>query len=78
MGFEKGEGKMNARTIPAIQHEKVCFRLFKMPCCGQMLCWINPRLPNCCPECGSKIFSRMKEDGVTLIFDEDAWLKYHS
>jgi len=22
------------------------FRLILMPCCGQMLCWVNPRLPN--------------------------------
>jgi hypothetical protein len=23
----------------------VKFRLIQMPCCGQMLCWVNPRLP---------------------------------
>jgi hypothetical protein len=22
------------------------FRLIVMPCCGQLLCWVNPRLPN--------------------------------
>jgi hypothetical protein len=22
------------------------FRLIQMPCCGQLLCWVNPRLPN--------------------------------
>jgi len=22
------------------------FRFIQMPCCGQMLCWVNPRLPN--------------------------------
>jgi hypothetical protein len=25
-------------------------RLISMPCCGQMLCWVNPRLPNYCPK----------------------------
>lgn len=25
------------------------FRLIEMPCCAQVLCWVNPRLPNHCP-----------------------------
>jgi len=35
-------------------HSKVRahFRLIEMPCCAQVLCWVNPRLPNHCPECG--------------------------
>ena len=33
------------------------FRVLLMPCCGQMLCWVNPRLPNYCPECGKFIYA---------------------
>jgi hypothetical protein len=33
--------------------ERVIFRLMRMPCCGHMLCWVNPRRPNYCPECGT-------------------------
>jgi hypothetical protein len=31
--------------------ERAHFRLIQMSCCGQLLCWVNPRLPNHCPEC---------------------------
>jgi hypothetical protein len=37
--------------------EVVHFRLFQMPCCGHQLCWVNPRLPNYCPECGASCYS---------------------
>jgi hypothetical protein len=39
---------------------KVRFRLFSMPCCGHALCWVNPRLPNYCPECGKSTFAQLK------------------
>jgi hypothetical protein len=26
------------------------FRLIQAPCCGVLLCWANPRLPNYCQE----------------------------
>lgn len=35
--------------------EFVKFSLIQMPCCGQLLCWVNPRLPNYCPECGVRV-----------------------
>lgn len=44
------------------------------PCCGQLLCWVNPRLPNYCPECGKHIFHEVKSN--VIISDNDAWLKY--
>jgi hypothetical protein len=59
--------------------ERVHFRLIKMPCCGQLLCWVNPRLPNYCPECSQKVYARIKfpqGDPPILISDEDALLKY--
>jgi hypothetical protein len=61
------------------QHtENVKFRLFRMPCCGQQLCWVNPRLPSHCPECGTSIFSRLRfESEHTLLCDEQAQLKFH-
>lgn len=41
-------------------NELVRFRLWQMPCCGQLLCWLNPRLPNYCPECGKQVYHDMK------------------
>jgi hypothetical protein len=36
-------------------HERVLFSLLQMPCCHTLLCWVNPRMPNFCPECGAHI-----------------------
>lgn len=33
-------------------HERVPFRFLVCPECKHQICWINPRLPNYCPECG--------------------------
>jgi hypothetical protein len=56
------------------------FRLIQMPCCGQLLCWVNPRLPNYCPECGEFIYSQLKPDikGSILESHQDAWITYAS
>lgn len=57
-------------------NERVRFRLIQTPCCGQLLCWVNPRLPTHCPECGTSIYSKLRfEQGHILFEDEDAWLK---
>jgi hypothetical protein len=32
------------------------FRLLQMPCCNVLICWVNPRRPMYCPECGTRIF----------------------
>ena len=59
--------------------ERVHFRLIRMPCCGQLLCWVNPRLPTHCPECGKTVYTKLKFDGsMILITDEKARLEYNS
>lgn len=55
-------------------NEKVQFRLFLMPCCGQSLCWVNPRLPNYCPECGNRSFAQLKIGNNTML-DVPAWIR---
>lgn len=52
--------------------ERVVFRHIHTPCCGTLLCWVNPRLPNYCPECGKFIISEVKECVTT--FDDNAKL----
>ena len=53
------------------QTEFVRFSLIFTPCCGTLLCWVNPRLPNYCPECGEKILLRIRgKENVTLVDDE--------
>jgi hypothetical protein len=56
--------------------ERVLFRLLVMPCCHHQLCWVNPRLPTYCPECGVCIHATVKES--VLIRDERATLRYNS
>jgi hypothetical protein len=36
------------------------FRLIVTECCHSQLCWVNPRLPNYCPECGKHIYPSVK------------------
>jgi hypothetical protein len=52
--------------------ERVTFRLMRMPCCGQLLCWVNPRYPNYCPECGKYVFDQIKS--CVLVLDSAAML----
>jgi hypothetical protein len=64
---------------PVEQNERVHFRMFDMPCCGHMLCWVNPQLPSYCPECGEKVYMRLKADmSHATISDEHATLKYNA
>lgn len=59
--------------------ERVHFRLFMMPCCGHQLCWVNPRLPSFCPECGKPAVMALREQGdATLVSDRDAMLITHT
>jgi len=37
-------------------NEVVQFRLLHMPCCKTLICWVNPRRPNYCPECGERVY----------------------
>lgn len=54
--------------------QKVPFRLIQTPCCGTLLCWVNPRLPNYCPECGERIYAKLKFGGI-LAEAVEAWLE---
>lgn len=56
--------------------ERIVFRLVQTPCCEALLCWVNPRLPNYCPECGKFVFPTIK--GCVLATDDEAFLKYDS
>jgi hypothetical protein len=57
-------------------NEKVKFRLFQMPCCGHLLCWVNPRLPTFCPECGTKVYLELKTGEYTRILDDNTWMRW--
>ena len=56
--------------------ERVTFRLIVMECCSQVLCWVNPRFPNYCPECGKpvypdvKMWVRKRDDDAELVIHE--------
>lgn len=56
----------------ATEHQRVPFRLLQCPECGAMLCWVNPRLPNYCPECGEHVYSKIR--GCVMANDDDAML----
>lgn len=53
-------------------HERVLFRLIRTPCCSALLCWVNPRFPSHCPECGKFIYPEVR--GCVLMIDENATL----
>jgi hypothetical protein len=52
-------------------HERVVFRLIQTPCCGHLLCWVNPRLPIYCPECGAGLLIALKTDGSSVLQTDD-------
>lgn len=51
-------------------HERVPFRFLSCPECRHQICWINPRLPTYCPECGKRV--NWKER--VMMRDDDAVL----
>jgi hypothetical protein len=55
-------------------NERVWFRLLVMPCCHIQLCWVNPRLPSYCPECGCQVPWPLGQ--VVHLTDQDASLRY--
>ena len=55
-------------------HERVHFRYIACPKCTHQVCWVNPRLPSFCPECGGHIYPDVR--GAVLISDPNASLKY--
>ena len=52
-------------------HELVTFKLIKTPCCNHLLCWVNPRLPNYCPECGTCILAKIRIDPSCIRHRDD-------
>jgi hypothetical protein len=50
------------------------FRLIHMPCCHQLICWVNPRRPMYCPECGTRVFNHFPRDKWDNTYSE-AWLR---
>lgn len=56
-------------------NERVQFRLLVMECCGVQLCWVNPRLPNYCPECGKHVYPQVR--GMVTFLDTDATLRFN-
>jgi len=57
-------------------NERIQFRLFVMPCCGFNLCWVNPRLPTHCPECGATVYMKLRTGEHTAFTDDNAWIRY--
>ena len=56
--------------------EHVPFRLIRTPCCSHLFCWVNPRLPSYCPECGRFILSLIRPDVEGSILRSTAgWLE---
>lgn len=55
-------------------NELVQFRLLNMPCCNILLCWVNPRRPMYCPECGQRVFHHFPRERWNAQYSE-AWLK---
>lgn len=55
-------------------NQKVPFRLLHMPCCNILICWVNPRRPNYCPECGKFIFRHYGKIKWETTYSE-AWLR---
>ncbi len=57
--------------------ERIHFRLIQTPCCNHLLCWVNPRLPTYCPECGRFIYRQLRfELGHILSESREAWIEY--
>lgn len=57
----------------ADMNERVHFRLLQMQCCDVVLCHVNPRFPNYCPECGKFVYPKVKEWVVSE--EPDAWIR---
>ena len=57
-------------------NEQVPFKLFEMPCCHHLLCWVNPRLPSYCPCCGKRVYEQLRFHGADHTqVDSPAWLR---
>lgn len=57
-------------------YERVRFTLINTPCCHTLLCYVNPRMPNYCSECGARLFAMKNNPEAILFRDDNAGLKY--
>ena len=57
-----------------VQNERIHFRLLHMECCGHLLCWVNPRFPTHCPECGETVYPQCRS--WATVSDPNAHLKF--
>jgi predicted RNA-binding Zn-ribbon protein involved in translation (DUF1610 family) len=51
--------------------ERVWFRLIICPSCSHQFCWVNPRLPNYCPECGEHLIMKLREHREAIRISDD-------
>jgi hypothetical protein len=65
---------LKTNTPLLVSNELVDFQLIQTPCCGHSLCWLNPRLPTHCPECGTHILLALKT-GAHHALRANAWLR---
>lgn len=59
-------------------NERVRFSLINTPCCQTILCYVNPRMPNYCSECGTRFPGGLHHSNKESILftDDNAWLRY--
>jgi hypothetical protein len=58
--------------------ERVIFSILSTPCCHTLLCWVNPRMPNYCPECGERFAGGLRRGHpeAILFTDDEAMLRH--
>ena len=50
------------------------FRILETECCHTILCWVNPRLPNYCPDCGTRCYPAVRS--WIAFSDEQAYITH--
>ena len=73
-GFDPRLSLCTTKGGSILTNERVTFRLIQMPCCKHQLCWVNPRLPSYCPECGDVLLGYRLGESI-LITDDKAVLQ---
>lgn len=62
------DSKQIIKTLVGVEMAAlVKFKLIEMPCCGHLLRWINPGIPNYCPECGSFVYTSLRHNYKSCI-----------